>query len=88
MRVRAIDTDGTSPNNEVTYHLKRDEEDNFSIDERTGEIRTRKTFDREEKDTYQVIVYARDGAPSVKLNNGQPNERKQFLVIKYFRQQN
>lgn len=78
LKVRAIDTDGTSPNNEVTYHLKRerDDEDNFSIDQITGEIKTRKIFDREEKDTYQVIVYARDGAPSVLTNNGQPNERK------------
>lgn len=37
-------------------------------------------FDREEKDTYQVIVYAKDGAPSVKLNNGQPNERKRIYT--------
>lgn len=41
MRVRAIDTDGTAPNNEVTYHLKSDEEDNFSIDAISGEIKTR-----------------------------------------------
>jgi hypothetical protein len=81
MRVRAIDTDGTSPNNEVTYHLRSDDEENFSINERTGEIMTRKSFDREEKDTYQLQVYARDGAPSVILNNGKPNERQQTLKI-------
>jgi hypothetical protein len=68
----------------VTYHLKSGQEDNFSIDPITGEIRTRKMFDREEKDTYQVTVYARDGAPSVLTNNGQHNERKWILEIGTF----
>jgi hypothetical protein len=47
----------------------------------TGEITAKKEFDREQKDTYQVTVYARDGSPSAITNNGQPNERKQSFDV-------
>lgn len=81
MRVRAIDRDGTSPNHDVTYTLKDEDKENFQIDEYTGEITTKKEFDREAKDVYQVTVIARDGAPSALRSDGKPNERKTFKTI-------
>lgn len=76
MRVRAIDNDGTAPNNEVRYYLKEEDSVLFHIDSYTGEITTRKQFDREEQDLYQIIAIAKDGAPSILTHNGLPNERK------------
>jgi len=57
----------------VTYRLKEEDEAFFHIDERSGEIKTRKMFDRETKDVYQVTVFAQDGAPSVEKKDGTPN---------------
>lgn len=62
----------------VTYYLKDEDRVNFHIDSYSGEITTRKQFDREEHDLYQLTVIARDGAASVLTNNGQPNESKAF----------
>jgi len=83
MRVQAIDKDGTSPNNIVTYFLDAEQQENFEIDANTGEIKTRKMFDREMQDIYQVSVIARDGAESVLpgVPEGRPNERRETIKI-------
>ena len=48
--------------------------DFFEINEHTGEIFTKKTFDREYKQAYALEVAARDGAPSSRTHSdGQPN---------------
>ena len=80
MQVRAIDSDGTYPNNRVTYRLGtttyRDKENlnKFKINEDTGAITTKVEFDREEKEYYDLSVIAEDGYPSFLLKNGQPNQ--------------
>nr|BAD91054.1 Af1-cadherin [Artemia franciscana] len=80
LRIRAIDKDGTSPNNKVTYRLLSNT-DTFSIDSETGEIRTLKRLDREETSSYAVTVQAQDGAPSSLRSDGLPNMyQKKFKV--------
>merc|ERR1719342_1618590 len=86
MQVTAIDADGTYPNNKIIYKL--DERsglgDKFEIDEKTGRIKTKVEFDREEKEYYALTVIAEDGAPSSLLKNGRPNQtpNKFRIVIK------
>lgn len=58
MVVKATDDD-EGENGRVTYHLKVGDENvqetaEFSIDENTGELRTRQTLDRESRPRYQV----------------------------------
>lgn len=65
---------------QVTYSLKDEDKENFEIDLHTGEITTKKSFDRETKDVYQVTVIARDGAPSALRTDGQPNEREWLFL--------
>lgn len=81
MQVQATDKDGTSPNNVVKYELA-DHQDLFSIDENTGEIRTKQSFDREETSVYNVKVKAVDGAPSSLYKTGDPNHDEQVFRIK------
>ncbi|XP_066996058.2 DE-cadherin [Anabrus simplex] len=69
MQVRAIDTDGTTANNQVTYELA-DNKDLFHIDKHTGNITTLVKFDREERDFYNIKVIATDSAPSSLFNDG------------------
>lgn len=80
MQVRAIDADGTETNNQVTYTLA-DHTDLFSIDPKTGNITTLKTFDREEKDFYNVKVYATDNSPSALYPDGSHNTGQQVFHI-------
>lgn len=70
--VQAVDPDGTKPNNVVYYEIDG-HEPNFSIDRNTGEIFTKTEFDREEKQSYSIIVRATDGAPSTRRSDGKPN---------------
>ena len=58
MTVKATDVD-ENENGRITYHLKVDgqdvqETDEFSIDANTGELRSKKFLDREEKAKYEV----------------------------------
>lgn len=65
-QVQAVDRDGTSPNNKVTYFIESHDgtEKLFSIDPHSGEIFTQVEFDREEKQNYALVIRAVDGAPS------------------------
>lgn len=62
MTVKAIDKD-ENENGRVTYHFKVDGENvqetaEFSIDENSGELRTRQNLDRETRPRYQVSSIA------------------------------
>ncbi|KAG1685476.1 Neural-cadherin [Nymphon striatum] len=76
-QVQSIDKDGTYPNNKVYYSIVPNDGMNeyFTIDRDTGEIYTKKVFDREFKQAYPVLIRAEDGAPSVRPNvpPGEPN---------------
>lgn len=62
----------------ITYELQ-DLTDLFEIHPETGVITTKKEFDREKKESYNVKVIAKDGAPSAILNNGEPNTGMLFF---------
>lgn len=81
MVIRAVDKDITSPNNLVTYTLDT-HMDAFAVDESSGRVTTKKSFDREELDIYQIKVTARDGAPSSVLKTGEPNSNSQTFRVK------
>ncbi|XP_043210951.1 neural-cadherin-like isoform X4 [Amphibalanus amphitrite] len=85
-QVNAIDKDGTFPNKQVYYSIidspRNEGKDFFEINEHTGEIFTKKTFDREYKQAYALEVAARDGAPSSRTHSdGQPNTVTKFIRI-------
>ncbi|KAE8744365.1 hypothetical protein FOCC_FOCC009018 [Frankliniella occidentalis] len=80
MQVRAIDSDATSAHNQVTYELG-DNQDFFAIDRYTGNITTLKTFDREERDSYNIKVIATDNSPSALYSTGEPNRGEQVFRI-------
>ena len=59
MQLRAEDRDSGS-NGEVRYHLKVNETNvqetpEFSLDAKSGELRSRKALDREERAAYEVL---------------------------------
>ncbi|XP_075165630.1 DE-cadherin [Haematobia irritans] len=80
MQVRAFDMDGTEANNIVSFELA-DNHDLFSIDPKTGNITALTTFDREERDFYNVKVIASDNSPSSLIKNGEPNRGQQVFRI-------
>ncbi|XP_043520392.1 DE-cadherin [Frieseomelitta varia] len=80
MQVRAIDADGTSAHNQVTYELDNFR-DLFAIDKYTGNITTLTTFDREVEDTYNVKVIAVDNSPSALFKTGEHNKGQQVFRI-------
>lgn len=80
MQVRAFDSDGTSANNIVSFELA-DNKEFFEIDAHTGNITTLVTFDREERDVYNVKVIAKDNSPSALYTNGKPNQGQQVFAI-------
>ncbi|XP_001603649.2 DE-cadherin isoform X2 [Nasonia vitripennis] len=80
MQVRAIDADGTAAHNQVTYALGN-YQDLFDIDEYTGNITTRVTFDRETEYTYTVKVIATDNSPSALFSSGVHNKGEQNFRI-------
>lgn len=80
MQVRAFDMDGTSANNIVSFELA-DNTEFFTIDPSTGNITALTTFDREERDFYNVKVIATDNSPSSLFNTGEPNKGQQVFRI-------
>lgn len=80
MQVRAIDADGTSAHNQVTYYLNNFK-DLFAIDKDTGNITTLTVFDREAEDTYNVKVIAIDNSPSALFKSGEHNKGEQDFRI-------
>ncbi|XP_050595073.1 DE-cadherin isoform X1 [Bombus affinis] len=80
MQVRAIDADGTSAHNQVTYELDNFR-DLFAIDKYTGNITTLTKFDREAEDTYNVKVIAMDNSPSALFKTGEHNKGQQVFRI-------
>ncbi|XP_049959690.1 DE-cadherin [Schistocerca serialis cubense] len=81
LQVKAIDADGTEAHNQVTYALADDNTDLFSIDPKTGNITTKKSFDRETNTVFLVKVLAYDNSPSALLLNGKPNKGEQQFQI-------
>jgi len=62
----------------VKYRIKEVGNDyrKFSIDRKTGVVRSMASFDREIKNEYYITVIAEDGAPSNRSNHyppGTPN---------------
>ncbi|RZB41083.1 DE-cadherin, partial [Asbolus verrucosus] len=81
MTVRAIDKDGTSPNNEVMYELVT-HRDLFDIHPDTGVITAKVQFDRENESLYYVTVQAQDKAPSaIFRDKSRPNSANQTFQI-------
>lgn len=80
MQVRAFDMDGTSANNIISFELG-DNTEFFTIDPVTGNITALTTFDREERDFYNVKVIATDNSPSSLYNTGEPNRGQQVFRI-------
>ncbi|KAL3278339.1 hypothetical protein HHI36_013670 [Cryptolaemus montrouzieri] len=68
MTVKAMDKD-EGDNGRLTYHLKINgvnvqETDEFIIDAKTGELRTKRALDRENQSKYELTLVARDhGSP-------------------------
>ncbi|KAK9891762.1 hypothetical protein WA026_016560 [Henosepilachna vigintioctopunctata] len=68
MTVKALDKD-EGENGRITYHLKNgsmnlQETDDFIINLNTGELRTKRALDRENKSKYELTLAARDhGSP-------------------------
>jgi hypothetical protein len=58
--VRATDSDGSAPNNEVFYLIESGGGDNFRIDSSTGLISTTNRLDRETTPAYNLTVLAVD----------------------------
>lgn len=84
MQVRALDGDGTSAHNQVTYELM-DHRDLFTIDPYTGNITTLVVFDREQKDFYNVKVLAGDNSPSALYSDvNTHNKVEQVCVCVFF----
>lgn len=80
MQVRAMDGDATPPFNTVTFELA-DNTEFFSIDPITGLVTALKSFDREEREFYNVKIIATDGAPSALFTNGKHNSATQVFRI-------
>lgn len=80
MPVRAIDNDATSPFNSVTFELA-DNTEYFSIDPISGVVTALQSFDREEKEFYNVKIIATDGAPSALFTTGKHNSATQVFRI-------
>ncbi|XP_071055461.1 cadherin-87A [Onthophagus taurus] len=64
LTVKAFDKD-IGENGRLTYHLRVNDEnvqetEEFSIDEETGELRSKKYLDREVKGRYELILVAKD----------------------------
>ena len=79
MQVRAIDGDATPPFNIIFFELA-DNTEFFSIDQQ-GIITAKVSFDREERESYNVKVVATDGAPSALFTTGKHNVATQVFRI-------
>ncbi|KRT83191.1 Cadherin [Oryctes borbonicus] len=81
MQVRAIDKDGTSAHNIVSYTLNS-HETLFSVDSETGKVVTRVKFDREAQDVYNIEIIARDNSPSaLRRTSTDPNSSTQTFRV-------
>ncbi|KAF7988426.1 hypothetical protein HCN44_000999 [Aphidius gifuensis] len=80
MTVHATDADKSPQNNEIEYTLGNNEA-NFSIDKKTGEVKILPSFDREQQTNFSLLVIAYDNSPSAITNDGKPNEVKQYYNI-------
>ncbi|XP_076325233.1 neural cadherin isoform X1 [Tachypleus tridentatus] len=84
-QVQAVDKDGTYPHNKVYYSIENKDggDQFFTIDRESGEIYTKIEFDREEKQTYAILVRAEDGAPSDRPHkkDGSPNSVTKYIRI-------
>lgn len=80
MQVRAMDNDATPPFNAITFELA-DNTEFFSIDPITGLVTALKSFDREEREFYNVKIIATDGASSALFTNGKHNSATQVFRI-------
>ena len=56
----------------------------FSIDRKTGVVRSMASFDREIKNEYYITVIAEDGAPSNRSNHHFPGTPNRGLKLDYF----
>ncbi|GJQ67761.1 hypothetical protein Trydic_g21076 [Trypoxylus dichotomus] len=81
MQVRAIDKDGTSAHNIVSYTLNSHEQ-LFSVDSKTGKVVTKVRFDREAQDVYNIEIIARDNSPSaLRTSSTDPNSSTQTFRV-------
>ena len=67
-RLAATDSD-SGINGEIRYSLKGEDAESFSIDESTGDLASRRSLDREQKEVYEFIAVAEDNGDDVKLSN-------------------
>ncbi|RWS06307.1 Pt1-cadherin-like protein [Dinothrombium tinctorium] len=84
-KLRAIDLDGSFPNNKVLYSID-DSENAFTVDRETGELFTKIEFDRETRAFYPLLIRAFDGAPSALFNRHlglqlRPNSITKFVRV-------
>lgn len=79
MQVRAIDADGTSANNQITYELG-DPTEPFTVDPITGNITSLAMFDREDRSFYNLKIIATDNSESA-LIPGKHNSGQQVFLI-------
>ena len=87
--VSASDID-SGVNNDVTYSISSGG-DNFKIDQHSGEITAKKTFDREFISDYTIIVVAKDGgepvlssSASVSIEIGDENDNAPVFTIEEY----
>ncbi|KAG9342807.1 hypothetical protein JZ751_015679, partial [Albula glossodonta] len=83
-QVSATDLD-SGLHGKINYIILRDESGDsqfFSIDSHTGVIRTRATFDREQKGSYLIEVQSQDSSESARPSQlGQPNTDTAYVRI-------
>lgn len=77
MTVKATDED-TGDNGRISYFIQHDNQnvqstEDFSIDEATGELKTKRDIDRSDKSTFELILTARD--------NGSPSQFESFRFL-------
>ena len=64
---RLTATDGDiGMNGEILYSLKGEDAEAFNIDETTGDLTSRRSLDREQKESYEFIAVAEDNGDDVK----------------------
>ena len=68
-QVKASDQDGSSPNNVITYSIESGGQDRFRINPDNGTITVSGDIDREQVQSYTLVVVARDRAASPKSNS-------------------
>ncbi|ESO89125.1 hypothetical protein LOTGIDRAFT_154208 [Lottia gigantea] len=69
LTVTANDTDGSEPNNQISFTIYSGSSDKFRINSQTGQISTAGSLDREDTEQYSLIIIATDrGSPSLSSN--------------------